>query len=780
MSNPNIRIKRSAVPGKRPDNSQMELGELALNTNDGRLFTKKESVGIGTTVTLLNVWTENIGGGAYYNDGFVGIGTTNPTSRLQIQGDVLVSGVVTATAFNGDINSTGVNTATTISGTSLTYTDGSFSNLNVSGVTTTGILNVGVGGTVITTTNNGSVGIGTNTLLDTNNPGGLSILGKVLAGGSISSPNILNSVFPNTGTGHSAYRPLNLIDNSAAIKIVRTHNDFGPIVDLHQWNAGITTMISYWDIVAEQGTFSIRDRLGAYDNTKPQLSRLFINEYGNVLINASAQAIGPNKTQSVGYGTANVLQVNGNTFIGGNLGIGTTNPQQQVQVGTIGTSTGLVISGLGSIGITTTNPTTFIDITESTPTRNTVQFGSFGIQNIDYGNVLISNNGYWNGNDLIYRRNGHSSYIQCINGNFWFRAAPVGTAGSANPNPIDTRLSIQNNGNIGINTNNPRLRLHINDFGTSNFVGITSTGFVGIGTTNPQSKLHIENGNILVSTGTTLTLATGPGLGATSSGFTYALENPFTSVQIGGTVGRTGNALIDIRGSNYPDGTSIINIQTPSESYTGSIGTYKPFTPAGTVLELGNTRSNDRIGIGNTNFGRSAALVSIYAYNNNNVTNAFFGAVAGDVGNGPANFVFGRRTGAFSWQETVRIDTQGNLGVGTTNPTSKLQVQGDVLITGIATATDFNSASDLKLKENIQAIENPIDKILNINGVSFDWKETGKSSMGVIAQDVEKVLPELVNGTDSKTVNYNGLIGLLIEVVKEQQKEINILKEKLQ
>jgi hypothetical protein len=51
--------------------------------------------------------------------------------------------------------------------------------------------------------------------------------------------------------------------------------------------------------------------------------------------------------------------------------------------------------------------------------------------------------------------------------------------------------------------------------------------------------------------------------------------------------------------------------------------------------------------------------------------------------------------------------------------------------------------------------------------------------MGVIAQEVERVLPELVSGSDTKTVNYNGLIGLLIEVVKEQQREINTLKEKI-
>jgi len=79
MAEPNIRIKRSSVPGKRPGLSQIEMGELALNMNDGRLFARKYNVGIGSTVTLLNPWTENIGGGTYYTDGNVGIGLTNPT-----------------------------------------------------------------------------------------------------------------------------------------------------------------------------------------------------------------------------------------------------------------------------------------------------------------------------------------------------------------------------------------------------------------------------------------------------------------------------------------------------------------------------------------------------------------------------------------------------------------------------------------------------------------------------------------------------------------------------
>jgi hypothetical protein len=99
--------------------------------------------------------------------------------------------------------------------------------------------------------------------------------------------------------------------------------------------------------------------------------------------------------------------------------------------------------------------------------------------------------------------------------------------------------------------------------------------------------------------------------------------------------------------------------------------------------------------------------------------------------------------------------------------------------TGTLTATNINTTSDINLKENIRPIENPLDKILQVNGVEFDWRDTQQASMGVIAQEIEKVFPSIVKTIKNKSVNYNGLIALLIEAVKEQQEQINILKEKI-
>ena len=121
--------------------------------------------------------------------------------------------------------------------------------------------------------------------------------------------------------------------------------------------------------------------------------------------------------------------------------------------------------------------------------------------------------------------------------------------------------------------------------------------------------------------------------------------------------------------------------------------------------------------------------------------------------------------------DTVRVDKTNNY----------LECTGDII--GYTSTT----ISDANKKENVKLIDSPIDKIKQINGYTFDWKHNGKSSAGVIAQEVEKILPEAVQKREGSitseepylTVEYNGLIGLLIETVKEQQEQIEDLKAEI-
>lgn len=128
----------------------------------------------------------------------------------------------------------------------------------------------------------------------------------------------------------------------------------------------------------------------------------------------------------------------------------------------------------------------------------------------------------------------------------------------------------------------------------------------------------------------------------------------------------------------------------------------------------------------------------------------------------------------------IFVDISTNrVGIGTTNPTDKLHVIGDATITGTITSKDYNTLSDKRYKTNIQNIPDSLNKVLKLNGVTFDWEKCGNSSAGLIAQDIESVLPELINGDNPKTVNYNGVIGLLVEAVKEQQTQIQMLKNEI-
>lgn len=102
---------------------------------------------------------------------------------------------------------------------------------------------------------------------------------------------------------------------------------------------------------------------------------------------------------------------------------------------------------------------------------------------------------------------------------------------------------------------------------------------------------------------------------------------------------------------------------------------------------------------------------------------------------------------------------------------------GDLFVAGKARATRYTTVSDERLKTNIKKINNPLEVISGIEGVLFNWTSDNSQDVGLLAQDVERALPEAVQEVDNvKSVNYNGIIGLLVEAVKELSKENELLR----
>jgi hypothetical protein len=101
--------------------------------------------------------------------------------------------------------------------------------------------------------------------------------------------------------------------------------------------------------------------------------------------------------------------------------------------------------------------------------------------------------------------------------------------------------------------------------------------------------------------------------------------------------------------------------------------------------------------------------------------------------------------------------------------------------TGSIYAGAFIYSSDESLKANVTLLNNALEKVKQLEGVSFNWKNTGRADIGLIAQDVEKVIPEIVHTNEEglKSVEYGNLVAILIEAVKEQQEEIDSLQKQI-
>jgi len=222
----------------------------------------------------------------------------------------------------------------------------------------------------------------------------------------------------------------------------------------------------------------------------------------------------------------------------------------------------------------------------------------------------------------------------------------------------------------------------------------------------------------------------------------------------------------------------------------GSINSYLQFNIQN--LSNGNQGSSDIVATANngtetTNFMDVGINGSGYVYQNGNpietgkANDCYLLASGNDlyiVNNNPNKDMLFLVGGTDTTKQRMRIKNNGNVTIGySASTTYKLAVNGSVY------ATQFWQPSDIRLKHDVQKLDNSLEKILKLQGVSFIYNSdtTNSRQIGFVAQELEKLFPELVYTDENgyKGVTYANVTAVLVEGVKQQQKQIEDLNARL-
>ena len=177
--------------------------------------------------------------------------------------------------------------------------------------------------------------------------------------------------------------------------------------------------------------------------------------------------------------------------------------------------------------------------------------------------------------------------------------------------------------------------------------------------------------------------------------------------------------------------------------------------------------------------GSSASSASNFISSWNNTGQSYNGYLYADSG---GTGIFSHSSAAIQEGIYFQNSTDKTLFYNQANARGEIDGSGNLTMVGNVTA--YGSASDIKLKENIEVIDNAVDKVKQLKGVTYNLKSDGNRLTGLIAQDLEKVLPEAVYETtdvddDDKhlAIRYGNTVGLLVEAIKEQQEQIDTLND---
>ena len=450
-----------------------------------------------------------------------------------------------------------------------------------------------------------------------------------------------------------------------------------------------------------------------------------------------------------------------------------------------------------------------------------INLGYTNLQNVVGIQSCYANNVFYDGTNWksITNSIGYAQAIRLQNGHIDFHSASVSTSGQtmANWDTTDIKMRITSTGNVGIGTSSPTSTSSFQRFlhiagGASLNSGLCLSGqnTGGQGTIGYDSSvLYIDSLGATIGANNTITFNTTSANGNTTrlermritaegnlgfgmTPYNNGLSKAIDLVGGGGMFGFSNNFYLF--GNGYftdawrykaTGGLSIIELSSAGNITFSTAGSGSANASASPTEKM-RVSSDGNLGIG----GTPTAKLHVFTANNSNGGNA--GAsfnneafVIGATGKGILmqydqnnnHGHIGVVQPGVAWGALVLQGISGNVLIGTnSNPGYKLYVSGTIYATGNITAN-----SDLTLKKNLKLIDNPIDKLMQLNGYAYQWKSNDNHQYGVIAQEVEKILPYAVStGNDGiKGVSYNQIIPVLIEAIKTQQAEINTLKSKL-
>jgi hypothetical protein len=335
---------------------------------------------------------------------------------------------------------------------------------------------------------------------------------------------------------------------------------------------------------------------------------------------------------------------------------------------------------------------------------------------------------------------------------------------------------------VGNATTLATVNSNVGSFGSATNIPVVTVNGKGlvtavstVGVSIPSGSISVTGGDLTLSgtTGTAITNATLATVtqGSTGTSFvkialdtkgrvtsnTAVVQSDITGLLGAGSITNTmlaNSAVANLSGTNTGDQTTI----------TGN---------AGTATSVAGGEANQLVyqtGFGSSSFVTAPVSASTYLY----WTGSAF--AWGTVSSGTSVTITDDLSTNTSEYLTCARATSGSMSSIYTAST-KLYFNPS---TGTLNATVFNSLSDQSQKENVTTIASAVDTVTQLRGVEFDWVDTKQKSAGIIAQELSQILPHLtsVNDNGMMSVNYNGIIGYLIEAVKELSDKINQLEAK--